>query len=131
MVGLFPFLWGKFLELWGLMSCLGFLGGASSNEPAGDMRHRFYPWVRKIPWRRAWQPTPVFLPGEAHGQISLAAPVHRMAKIQIRLKWLSMHTHVMATAWSSYSQLLPSEDFSIYKPAHKIWFILSLGLDKD
>ena len=32
----------------------------------------FAPWVRKIPWRRAWQPTPVFLPGESHGQRSLA-----------------------------------------------------------
>ena len=34
-------------------------------------RHRkrgFNPWVRKIPWRRKWQPTPVFLPGESHGQ---------------------------------------------------------------
>ena len=30
------------------------------------------PWVRKIPWRRKWQPTPVFLPGEFHGQKSLA-----------------------------------------------------------
>ena len=30
------------------------------------------PWVRKIPWRRAWQPTPVFLLGESHGQRSLA-----------------------------------------------------------
>ena len=29
------------------------------------------PWVRKIPWRRKWQPTPVFLPGESHGQRSL------------------------------------------------------------
>ena len=29
------------------------------------------PWVRKIPWRRRWQPTPVFLPGESHGQRSL------------------------------------------------------------
>ena len=29
------------------------------------------PWVGKIPWRRAWQPTPVFLPGEPHGQRSL------------------------------------------------------------
>ena len=29
------------------------------------------PWVRKIPWRREWQPTPVFLPGESHGQSSL------------------------------------------------------------
>ena len=28
----------------------------------------FDPWVRKIPWRRAWQPTPVFLPGKSYGQ---------------------------------------------------------------
>jgi len=32
----------------------------------------FNPWVEKISWRRAWQPTPVFLPGEFHGQRSLA-----------------------------------------------------------
>ena len=31
-------------------------------------RHGFSPWVRKIPWKRARQPTPVFLPGESHGQ---------------------------------------------------------------
>ena len=31
----------------------------------------FKPWVRKILWRRAWKPTPVFLPGESHGQRSL------------------------------------------------------------
>ena len=35
------------------------------------MVHGFYPSVRKIPWRRAWQPTPVFLPGGSHGQRSL------------------------------------------------------------
>ena len=33
----------------------------------------FDPWVRKILWRRKWQPTPVFLPGESHGQRSLVA----------------------------------------------------------
>ena len=32
---------------------------------------RVHPWVGKIPWRREWLPTPVFLPGEAHGQRSL------------------------------------------------------------
>ena len=31
----------------------------------------FDPWIGKIPWRRAWQPTPVFLPGESLGQRSL------------------------------------------------------------
>ena len=38
-------------------------------------RHKkwgFNPWVRKIPWRRKWQPTPVFLPGEPHTQSRLA-----------------------------------------------------------
>ena len=34
-------------------------------------RRRFSPRVGKIPWRRAWKPTPVFLPGESHGQRSL------------------------------------------------------------
>ena len=33
-------------------------------------RHGFSPWSGKIPWRRKWQPTPVFLPGEPHGQSS-------------------------------------------------------------
>ena len=34
-------------------------------------RFRLCPWVGKIPWRRKWQPTPVFLPGKPHGQRSL------------------------------------------------------------
>jgi len=49
-------------------------GGTSGEElPAntGDLRHGFNPWVRKIPWRRAWQPAPAFLCGQSHGQRSL------------------------------------------------------------
>ena len=34
-------------------------------------RPRFDPWVRKIPWRRKWQPTPVLLPGKSHGRRSV------------------------------------------------------------
>ena len=41
----------------------------ASDYNAGDLG--FDPWVRKIPWRRRWQPTPVFLPGKSHGQRSL------------------------------------------------------------
>ena len=38
-------------------------------------------WVGKIPWRRAWQPTPVFLPGESHGLRSLVGyTVHGVTK---------------------------------------------------
>ena len=48
----------------------------SGKEPIWQCRRhkrcRFDPWVGKIPWRRAWQPTPAFLPGESHGQRSLA-----------------------------------------------------------
>ena len=47
------------------------------NPPAnaGDAgrRHGFDPWVGKVPWRREWQPTPLFLPGESHRQRSLAS----------------------------------------------------------
>ena len=52
-----------------------FQGGTSSKEPACQCRrckrHGFDPWARKIPWRGAWQPTPVFLPAESHGQKNL------------------------------------------------------------
>ena len=52
----------------------------------------FDPWVRKIPWRRKWQPTPVFLPGEFHGQRSLVSYiVHRVTKSQT---WLSNKLHI-------------------------------------
>ena len=53
----------------------GFPGGTSCKEPARQCRrckrHGFSPWAGKIPWRRKWPPTPVFLPGESHGQRSL------------------------------------------------------------
>ena len=54
---------------------LGFPGSASGKELVFQCRrhkrHGFDPWLRKIPWRTAWQPSSVFLPGESHGQRSL------------------------------------------------------------
>ena len=54
---------------------LGFPGGTSGKELTCQCRRhkrlRFDPWIGKIPWRKAWQPTPVFLPGESHGQRNL------------------------------------------------------------
>ena len=55
----------------------------------------FSPWVGKIPWRKAWQPTPIFLPGYTHGQRRLADLVHRTAKSWTQLKLLSTHAHVL------------------------------------
>ena len=71
-------------ECWGdhcnfcvcVCSCVDFPGGTSGKEPACQCRRRerrgFDPWVRKIPWKREWQPTKVFLPGESHEQRNLA-----------------------------------------------------------
>ena len=54
---------------------MGFPGGASGKEPTCQCRRhkrcRFDPWVGKIPWRRKWQTTPVFLPRDSHGQRNL------------------------------------------------------------
>ena len=48
-------------------------GNESSCQCMRYKTHRSSPWVGKIPWRRKWQPTPVFLPGESHGQRSLVS----------------------------------------------------------
>ena len=53
------------------------------NPPAnaGHKRYRFDPWVRKIPWRRAWQATPVFLPGKSpRPEEPVVLTVHEFAK---------------------------------------------------
>ena len=50
---------------------MGFPGGSEVKASACNAGDTFDPWIGKIPWRRKWQPTPVFLPGESHGQRSL------------------------------------------------------------
>ena len=66
---------------------IGFPGGASGKEftcqGRRHKRHGFDPWVGKIPWRRKWQPDPVFLPGKFHGQRSLVRYGTGAAKSQI------------------------------------------------
>ena len=68
----------------------------SGKEPTYRCRRRkrrgFEPWVRKIPWRRAQQPTPVFLPGEPHGQRSLAGYSPRGHK-ELDTTDVALHAH--------------------------------------
>jgi len=55
-----------------LLTRLGLPRWLSGKESTCQCRRcRLHPWVRKIPWRRKWQPTAVFLPGKSHGQRSL------------------------------------------------------------
>ena len=52
---------------------LGFPGDTSGKESTCQCRrHGFDPWIRKIPWRRKWQSTTVFLSEKSHGQRNLA-----------------------------------------------------------
>ena len=54
-------------------SCVGTSQVASGQESTCQCRRLgFDPWVGTTPWRRKWQPTPVFLPGKSHGQRNLA-----------------------------------------------------------
>ena len=73
----------------------GFPGGASGKDSACQCRRLkrrgFDSWVGKILWRRAWQPTLTFLPGESHGQRNFWAIVHGVTKTGIVLKCPSMH----------------------------------------
>ena len=55
------------LLLFYLLKERGFLPGLWLGFCLPMQEMQLNPWVRKIPWRRKWQPTPVFLPGKSHG----------------------------------------------------------------
>ena len=78
-----------------VLSIHNFPGGTVvKNLPinVGDKKLRFHPWVGKISWRRKWQPIPVFLLGQSHGQGSLAgySPWHLKESDMIEV---TEHTH--------------------------------------
>ena len=63
-------------------------------ETACQRRRRgFNPWIGKFPWRRKWQPTPVFLPRKLHGQRSLAGYSPWGHKESDTTEYTHTHTH--------------------------------------
>ena len=79
----------------------GFPGGTSKESACQcrrRKRHRFDPWVGKIPWRQKWQPTPIFLPGKSLGQWSLVGYSPRVAK-----SWTQLSTHAHTINCASFS----------------------------
>ena len=73
----YPFLWLP-----------GWLSGKESTcQCRRHLRRRFDPWVGKIPWRRKWQSTPVFLPGKSHATGGLQS----MGLQRVRHDWTRMH----------------------------------------
>ena len=63
---------------------LGFPGGSAFTEFLGQLGDGFHLWVRKIPWSRKWQPTPLFLLGQT--EEPGCATVHGVAQSQTQLK---------------------------------------------
>ena len=112
-----------------LPNILGFPGSASDKEPAYQCRRhkrcRFNPWVRKKPWRREWQPAPVFLPGEFHGQRSLAGYSPQGHKELDTTEWLT-HTHYKVDFKRKYNTakrppwLLVKDRDAWHSPAHGV-----------
>ena len=68
-------------------------GEKSTCQCRSHRRCRFNPWVRKIPWKREWQPIPVFLTGKSYGQRNLAGYSPWGCKESDTTKQLSTHTH--------------------------------------
>ena len=104
------------------ISILAFPGGSvvKNQSPCEFRSHRFDPWVGKIPWRRKWQLTSVFLPGKSHGQRSLVGYSPWVTKSWTELKWLSMHsctcthTHICIL----YKQIYIYTHTHIHVPIH-------------
>ena len=96
-------------------------GGTSGKESASNAgdenRHGFDPWIMKIPWRRSWQPTPVFLPGESPGQRSLVGyspwgPTESDTTAVTYHACTYVHTHTHTHTWNdnhSFSKIWPSK----------------------
>ena len=122
----------------------GFTGGANGKEHTCHWRrckrYWFDSWVGKIPWRRAWQPTPVFLPGESLEQRSLVGycPIgsHRVehnssnlahmhaCTCMYRCIWEKLWVYIVFM-WPIYqlSSCAPSIAFSFFKFFWKNWVL--------
>ena len=91
-------------QVWGLPR---WLSGKESPCQCRRWKHVFEPWVRKIPWRRKWQSTPVFLPGESHGQRSLMGYGPWGPKESDTTEHLSTHTQAGLRGFCTESLKVP------------------------
>ena len=86
---------------------------------------RFDPWVGNIPWRREWQPTPVFLPGKSHGWRSLAGSSPCGHKELDTTEWL--HFHKLSITFKN-SELLYCTPVVLVRSLSTVWLFASLWI---
>ena len=106
-----------------------FPGGTTGKESTCQCsklkRRRLNPWVKKIPWRRKWQPTPVFLPGKFHGQRSLAGcspwgckvsdtTEHTRTRLTFRSRFFNLSSCLVSWVKSSALSLIHSFSFKLF-----------------
>ena len=103
-------------------------------------RHKFNPWVRKIPWRRKWQPIPLFLPGKSHGwrrlvgyspwghkESDMTEQFHLLLLMSQFTKLFTNTNYVMVLVITTNHLMLVSHRLSssckvtATKPEHKTW----------
>ena len=100
----FPYLWKVIMATYVCLSIKNLyhvLGPPSRHrrkESACWCRCESNPWIRKIPWSRKWQPTPVLLPGESHGQRSLVGYSPWGCKESDTTEYT--HAHTQQYGWS-------------------------------
>ena len=102
----------SFLFCQKLLLSIGFPGVRSKESAykAGATGMWIQPWLGKIPWRRVWQPTPVFLPGESHGQRGdWWVIIHKVTKSWTPLKQVSMYTlyYLLEREMATHNSILP------------------------
>ena len=107
----------------------GFPSGSAVKKPAATQELKeiqVRSLGQKIPWRRAWQPTPVFLPGEFHGQRSLAGRLQSMGSWRVR--------HDLAHTYARYNwdttKSIQSIQFNVWQNPLKCCEVISLQLIK-
>ena len=94
------------------------------------MRPRFHPWVRKIPWRRKWQPTPIILPGEFRGLRSLVGynPQGRKESDMTERLHFAFHFKMVAKAFNnSFRVIYLNRDRERLRSPESYWKVFFLG----
>ena len=100
---------------------MGFPGSSDPKESTSNVEDLgSIPWLGRFPWRRAWQPTPVFLPGESHGQMGLVGYSPWGHKESDKTEWLStaqqdasvVSDQLFETLWTIACQAALSMGFS-------------------
>ena len=99
----------------------------SDREPVCQCRRRECdPWVGKVPWRREWQPIPVLLPGESHGQTSLTGYSPRDWRVGHENELARMHScnqnvFLSMFLWGTWESFLRKWNLSELYGMGKIW----------